>query len=267
MPTSIRSIAKRSLARRGYLVQRATDRSAVLELIAAMRPMQTQFPLIRFGGSGDGGYLVPDALDDVTACFSPGVADVSTFELDCLRRGMTVFMADKSVEDPQLDPQLGQSHFEKRFIGCVDDEDYLTMDSWVESAQLPADAELMLQMDIEGGEYPALTAISPALLRRFKVIVLELHYLQNVWKPDFFTSFALVMDRLLTSHVCVHIHPNTIMGVDDTFGVAIPRVLEVSLLRRDAADLRGPVTHLPHPLDEDNAPGRHLDLPPIWYGG
>jgi hypothetical protein len=40
----------------------------------------TDVPLIRLGADGDGGYLVPDDLEDVAACFSPGVDDRASFE-------------------------------------------------------------------------------------------------------------------------------------------------------------------------------------------
>lgn len=36
--------------------------------------------LIRLGPNGDGGYLVPDDLTGIEACFSPGVCATSEFE-------------------------------------------------------------------------------------------------------------------------------------------------------------------------------------------
>ncbi len=39
------------------------------------------------GGENDGGYLVPDDLEGIEYCFSPGVSNIATFELDCLNRG------------------------------------------------------------------------------------------------------------------------------------------------------------------------------------
>ena len=50
------------------------------------------------GPDGDGGYLVPDDLEGIVACFSPGVSNVAGFEKDCALKGMKVFMADASVE-------------------------------------------------------------------------------------------------------------------------------------------------------------------------
>ena len=51
------------------------------ELIKALRPVKTKFDLIRIGGANDGGYLIPDDLEGIAACFSPGVADTASFEV------------------------------------------------------------------------------------------------------------------------------------------------------------------------------------------
>ena len=86
--------------------------------------MTTQYPLVLIGPHGDGGYLVPDALDGITACFSPGVADNSGFERACIDRGMRVFMADYSVDAASLDADVDPRRyaFVKKFIGAVDDD-------------------------------------------------------------------------------------------------------------------------------------------------
>ena len=73
----------------------ATPRNDVESLIRRLHPRMTDKGLIRLGPAGDGGYLVPDDLDGIEACFSPGVGDLVGFERDCLARGMRVFMADR----------------------------------------------------------------------------------------------------------------------------------------------------------------------------
>jgi hypothetical protein len=47
-----------------------------------MRPVSTKYDLIRLGSPHDGGYLVPDCLVGIQACFSLGVSKVANFELD-----------------------------------------------------------------------------------------------------------------------------------------------------------------------------------------
>ena len=73
-----------------------TDAGALRRMLTALHPQNTTTNLIRVGPSGDGGYLIPDDLDGLVACFSPGVSDISGFEVQCAERGMDVFMADAS---------------------------------------------------------------------------------------------------------------------------------------------------------------------------
>ena len=69
---------------------------------AFMRPYETDTPLIRMGDFGDGGYLLPDDLRGIAACYSPGVSEQASFEMDMAKRGIASFMADASVEKPPL---------------------------------------------------------------------------------------------------------------------------------------------------------------------
>lgn len=50
--------------------------------------------LIRLGPMSYEGYLIPDDLEGIEACFSPSVGFNSIFEKDCADRGMKVFLAD-----------------------------------------------------------------------------------------------------------------------------------------------------------------------------
>src|SRR4051794_4689062 len=55
----------------GVSVAKRTDGNLVRHLIGRLSPVLTDVPLTRLGADGDGGYLVPEDLADVSACFSP----------------------------------------------------------------------------------------------------------------------------------------------------------------------------------------------------
>jgi len=74
------------IAKRGFVIQEVIAKEKMIGLLEHLYPMQTQFDLIRIGANRDGGYLVPDCLEEIDVCFSQGVARVSEFE--CLERGM-----------------------------------------------------------------------------------------------------------------------------------------------------------------------------------
>ncbi len=134
-------------------------------------------PLIRLGADGDGGYLVPDDLADVAACFSPGVDNRATFESALIERGIPCFLADRSVDGPPFEHAM--IDFERKFVGAVDDDGTLTVDRWV-AEHAPGNSDLILQMDIEGAEWMVLLNCSPETLRRFRIIVMEAHDLERL---------------------------------------------------------------------------------------
>jgi hypothetical protein len=240
-----------------------TPSSSLRDLLKALRPLDPGIELVRIGPDGDGGYLVPDDLEGIAHAFSPGVSTESGFEAELAERGMQVFLADYSVDGPAaVHPRFV---FDKRFVGCLTDERYITLDDW-HAAKLGTDgAELLLQMDIEGAEYETLLAASPSLLARFRIMVIEFHWLPQLWNEPFFAVAARAFRKLLATHAVVHIHPNNCCGSVKSAGLEIPRIAEFTLLRKDR--LRGTSyrTTFPHPLDRPNVRKKPLDLPTCWY--
>jgi Methyltransferase FkbM domain len=242
---------------------RLTGNQDIQILLAQLRPMKCEKELIRLGPQGDGGYLIPNDLKGITACFSPGVDQISGFELDCANRGMQVFMADYSVEGPAA--RHRNFYFLKKFLGIIQTKNTVTLGDWVESSVLDADAELLLQMDIEGAEYEVLLGASEDLMKRFRIIVIEFHSLKLLWSEPFFRLASRAFEKLLQTHVCVHNHPNNINPSKKIGNVILPSVTEMTFLRRDRVDEMSPATVFPHPLDYDNSDKRALPLPKCWY--
>jgi hypothetical protein len=84
-------------------LSKSTGTIEINNLIISLYPIKTEHELVRLGPLGDGGYLLPDDLNNISALFSPGVDQISEFEKHCLDFNMKIFMADKSVEKPNLD--------------------------------------------------------------------------------------------------------------------------------------------------------------------
>lgn len=210
----------------GFFVQRNTSKEKIIKLITKLHPAQTQFELIRVGPNEDGGYLIPNDLNDIQACFSPGVDDISEFEFWCFNNGMEIYLADKSIDKVKLDNSKCKYNFTKKHIGCTNNDEFITLDKWVHSNISEEHSELLLQMDIEGGEYESLINVSDALLKRFRILVIEFHFLHKLWNPDFFKFAEIVFNKILKTHSCVHIHPNNYEKIYSKNGIQIPRVME-----------------------------------------
>ncbi|QIK66201.1 hypothetical protein G7072_07440 [Nocardioides sp. HDW12B] len=233
------------------------------DLIDRLHPVHGGSDLVRLGPDADGGYLVPDDLEGITSAFSPGVSTESGFEVDLAARGMQVFLADHSVEGPaQPHPQFV---FDKRYVGSLTDDTFFTLSDW-KNARLPGDAgDLLLQMDVEGAEYETLLATPTELLAQFRIMVIEFHYLHELFSRSFFGIASRVFDKLLQTHAVVHIHPNNCCGSVRSGGLEIPRIAELTLHRRDRMSQAEPCRTFPHPLDRDNTAKPTLPLPACWH--
>lgn len=63
-------------------------------------PQSNPFKLIRIGGNRDGGYLIPDDLEGIDACFSPGVSNYKFFEDQMANEyGIKSHMCDFSCDE------------------------------------------------------------------------------------------------------------------------------------------------------------------------
>lgn len=241
-----------------------TPKKDLLDLIGKMHPVNTQHPLIRLGAAGDGGYLVPDDLEGIEALFSPGVDYNSAFEMDCANRGMEVFMADHSVDGPA--GKHPKFHFTKKFVGSFSDDTFTSMDDWVVSAGLSRSSDLLLQMDIEGFEYETLFSMPTSLMSRFRIIVLELHKLENLYSAAFWPVLSRCLLKLLHTHACVHIHPNNMAPSVKRGDIEIPWFCEFTFYRRDRIARSEYATVFPHPLDADCTRDEPPHpLPRTWY--
>jgi hypothetical protein len=246
-----------------FFPTRTSDAEKVGALIAKLHPITCGKELIRLGVEGDGGYLVPNDLDGIEACFSPGVSDVASFEMDCAEMGMKVFMADASVERPPvIHPQFT---FIKKFIGANTMGAFLSLEDWVSNAVNGSRSDLLLQMDIEGYEYETLLSTPSSFLARFRIIVVEFHYLDYLFCAPMFAIYSQVFERILGTHTCMHIHPNNICSPITVRGMEMLQMAEFTFLRNDRIANRAFATVFPHPLDRDNCGMSGYPLPNSFY--
>ncbi len=255
---------KRTILNSGFVIHSAASAHKALSAIRRYHPVQTNSDLIRVGGRHDGGYLLPDDLEGVVACFSPGVALTATFEEDMIARGIPCYLADASVEAAPIASPL--IRFRKKFIGPSTTGDYITIQDWINEEIGDAPGDLMLQMDIEGHEYAALLSTPREILKRFRIIVLELHYIDRAADEFGETIIWPALDRLTHDFHVVHLHPNNHTRGLTVEGTELPRYLEMTLYRKDRSPAVGYVSEFPHPLDEDCVPTKQsVVLGPGWY--
>lgn len=254
-------------------VSRTATWSEIEPVWQFLRPKRSATPLVRLGDDVDGAYLVPDDLEGISACFSPGANKIKHFE-DVLTEqyGMQAHMCDFTctAEDFATPLHPGMQTFVKKWLDVEPGEDNQTLEDWVHEHDVPGD--LLLQIDIEGAEYRNVLATPDETLARFRVVVMELHglgkMLDGIVLERVLAPFFAKLGRHFTT---VHAHPNNCCGDVAVPGtdVRIPHVLELTLVRNDHLTPGSTPVLLPHPLDVSRNVERRppLFLSESWCDG
>ena len=226
-----------------------TPKNEVLSLLSRIRPQDNGHKLIRVGGTGTGGYLIPDDVTVISECFSPGSNKLSNFESEIADRWQIKSFICDSIEEKPSDLTAFQD-FTEAWVGpATDGEKYISLTHWVEEKS-QSQGDLMLQMDIEGAEFLTVIAASTQLLKRFRIINIELHFLEalkNRWGFDqiYFPFF----DKLLKEFDVVHLHPNNCCGTWSYGDFEFPRIIELTLHRKDRSMYLRPIASSRNELD------------------
>ncbi len=250
-------------AKRNELLLSASERSQVEKLLRKFAPKSCEHNLIRIGPELDGGYILPDDLEDLKALYSPGVSDTLGFDMRIAERGIPCFLADGTVDQPANMHSL--MTFDKMMIGDGPKDTFIPLEDWVAKTS-PQQGDMMLQMDIEGAEYDVLIETPSALLERFRIIVLELHWLDDYLFGAKREKLEKLMNHLQKNHIICHLHPNNVTPPVEILGQKIPPIIELTLLRKDrVGDTLVVDAAYPHPFDAVNDSDLpHRDFPPFW---
>ena len=215
------------------IIRVSSFRRELQSLFLSLKPRTNGFELLRIGGDGDGGYLVPGDLENIEACFSAGSDKVMLFESHLAQNySIKSYILDKIEKKPAelTDLQI----YREGWLGITTDKETVTLEDWLMETNLDKSADLILQMDIEGAEYPTLLNTSPAVLERFRIIVIEFHgldYFMNY--NDFKNLYSPVFEKLLDCFDVVHFHANNCCGNWRVQDFDFPKVVEITFHRKD----------------------------------
>lgn len=254
---------ERALYRLGFFVERATKVAELDDLIKMLRPHPCSVELIRIGSDGDGGYIVPNDFDGVGFLFSPGVGAEWSFELDFISKsGGKVFLCDP-------DPVTDDCPFEVSCFSLGPDtgDGVVSLEDWISEVNPDSGDDLALQMDIEGSEYMALMACPSKVLARFRIMVIEFHFVDRILNDKMYNLlFRPLFLKLTKEFDVVFLHPNNAGAMDRRSGIDIPQSLEVTFYRKDR-NVGEPFRQEPSSLERVNIEGvPELKLSSHWLG-
>ena len=233
----------------------------ILELYDLVRPQS--FPALkktRLGNNvSDGGYVMADDFQGIEAALSLGIGLDISWDLEMASRGIDIYQFDHTVEEPAECTGNPRLHFQKLGI-CGDWNPKPGMKSIREILvdEMSAHAgDLILKIDIDGYEWEVFDTMPQDVLRRFRQICVEIH--NPIGRPGKAATRSRnlgVLRKLHTVFAPVHLHANNAGQVRKICGLKVPKLLELTYIRRERQPFVDSNDSFPGKLDVPNVPSR-----------
>ena len=250
----LQNLIKNFLLNFGVGIYKSVLKKDLINIIKKLRPYKLGYKLIRVGSKHDGGYLIPNILENIDFCISPGVDKTVSFERQLIRDyRIKSYLLDHTVEENE--DFLKDFDFTKKKLGVLSNGSEITLEDFYNQKIKNQSKNGILQIDIEGDEYKVLLSTPDSILKNFKILVIEFHDFDKLNNKFVYSIVSSLLNKLCQNFEICHIHPNNYSRVVNFFNdVSIPEIMEVTFLRRDLILIREQVKSLPHPLDAKNVP-------------
>jgi glycosyltransferase involved in cell wall biosynthesis len=222
-------------------------------------PYKINFPKIRLGELGDGGYAICDGIPS-SGLYSYGSDDNIKFEVAYhAKYGKECWVYDHTI--PGITNKPDYIHFFKQGVSNETTDELDTIDNQVARNGHTDCRNMFAQIDIEGYEWVVLRCSEK--LKEFAQVLVEFHIPRQI-----LNCYKKVIDtlRYMNKHfVCVHVHGNNSL-LHPWFDHDLPSTFECTYVRRDLVT-HSEIDYQPYPIpgiDTANAWDRP-DLPLTWW--
>ncbi len=178
--SSVRNRFNSLLSPKDYKLQITPHLERNIEaLISVIAPKGTNLKLKRFGGLGDGSYVLPQKyVTKGTYLISGGIENNNELEISLANLGVHGIQIDNSIN------QAPKSHknleFRKVTISDSDSQTETTLSSLMKLDKREGGGRLIVKLDIEGYEWKTLAALTKSELASIDCLILELHNLSLI---------------------------------------------------------------------------------------
>lgn len=229
---SLRGSFNKIVAEFGFELARLSTEEDIQKVLELLRPRKYTANLIRLGPKTDGGYVVPSQMTDVEVLVSPGCNGQWEFEKEFFKHFNVPALIIDSEEKKPDDFDFPHRYIDA-WIGSRSFDHVRTLSSILNENILP-NQKFALQMDIEGMEYESVLALDDSHFQNAEVLIIELHYLENLLNPKFVEFVFLPFIRKLNqSHQIVFLNGNTYNEAIKLGKIEWPRVIEITATIRN----------------------------------
>jgi len=202
--------------------------------------------IYRVGSSLDGGYVMHKIGNEKKA-ISIGVGRDVSWDLAISKLGIMVHMYDHTVARPPT--IFTNSKFYKigiRSSKTKNSKTLLHFEGILQKSGCEDSENLILKIDIEGGEWEILEEIESKFLEKFNQIIIEFHDvdLNDPIKKN-------VLEKIKQTHSIIHINPNNYSKITSFEGYLFPNILEVTYVKKQLLLNTGVKTFSTNTYDND----------------
>jgi hypothetical protein len=156
---------------------RNSNNTRIDQLISDLAPWKYKGEIDRYGGTGDGSYIIPtDLVNKKTILVSGGLGDNNNFEIQLARLGIKGFQIDNSISKPPKNHK--NLNFVSKTLGALDDEESISLKTLIYN--VPTNKAVIVKLDIEGGEIEALKNLPKNILQKITCLSMELHSISSI---------------------------------------------------------------------------------------
>lgn len=242
-------VTRRTSTAEGFVYEDSDGvQQQALSVLRRLEPMRAvDCRKIRVGKDYDGGYVMLDDFNGITAAYSIGIWNEVSWDLGMAERGIDVFQYDHTIEAAPV--EHARLQWAKKGLGASVTAELETLPRLLRMNGHWGRADLVLKCDIEGCEWEVLADLPAECLPHFKQIVLEIHFLERLVEPEFASLVERAVAVLTAEHRVVHVHANNHRPYSIVGGIPLPSVLELTLARIRDVRLETCVEVFPTALD------------------
>jgi hypothetical protein len=215
----------------------------------------------RVGSESDGGYVMIDNLASIDCCYSLGIFNEVSWDLEMANRGIPVLQYDDSVKGPPSPHEKFTFYRERIVDATAPGANQETLEGIITKHRHQG-KKLILKMDIEGSEWAVLDATSAESLAQFDQILVEFHDFSRLIEHPFRERAKRVLDKLNLHHTPIHVHANNCSRIYNLPNFYFSNILELSYVKTVDYSLVNSEEIFPGPYDRPNVP----DLPEVYLG-
>jgi hypothetical protein len=156
---------------------RNSNSTKIDQLISILAPWQYRGEIDRYGGGGDGSYILPtDIVNKESFLVSGGLGDNNNFEIQLARLGIKGFQIDNSITKPPKNHK--NLNFVSKTLGALDDKESISLKTLINNVSI--NKAVIVKLDIEGGEIEALRSLPMNILQKITCLSMELHSISSL---------------------------------------------------------------------------------------